>query len=325
MTTAPSAVAAGAPTTATPSTTATPTTTAAPAKPTVSVTISPIDLAGPAIAEVTVTVFNRSSATLSNLTVAFAAPIGWSVNPATQKVRGALRPGRGTEVTLQVRIPAPRSGFRIRTFTSSASYRGGDGLGAAVAEVNTRTGEPLATLAAAFGNVGVTSEKAVTDGDFDGEGNSFSAEKLAAAGVVAGKTVTYDGATFSWPSAAPGTANNAASAGQAISLSGRGSRVAFLGSGSNQGATGAVTVFYTDGSTSTGTIGFPNWSFQAADAFGATLAVATKGRNTPDGYANAEYDYRLFTHSVPLTAGKTVDLVVLPANSALHVFALSIV
>lgn len=300
-------------------------TTAAPAKPTVAVSISTIDLAGPTIADVTLTVFNRSTSPLSNLTVTLAAPIGWSVYPATTTIRGALRPGRGTEVTVQVRIPAPRSGFRIRTFTATAQYRGGDGLGTSAATVNLRSGTALENLAAAFNNIGVTSESAVADGEFDGEGNSFSAEKLAAAGLAPGKSVTFDGAAFTWPAAAAGTANNVASSGQAITLRGKGSRLAFLGSGSNQGATGGVTVFYSDGTSSTGTIGFPNWSFQAADAFGAKLAVATKGRNTPDGYGNAEYDYRLFTHSVPVTAGKTVELVVLPANAALHIFALSLV
>lgn len=126
------------------------------------------------------------------------------------------------------------------------------------------------------------------------------------------------------PTVPPGTADNVASAGQAVELAGEGQRLVFLGTGSNYGATGTATVFYTDGSTSSGSFGFPNWSFQEANAHGAELVVSTTGRNRPNGYGDAAYQYRLFAHSVPLTAGKTVDFVILPANSAMHVFSMGI-
>ena len=225
----------------------------------------------------------------------------------------------------QIRVPEPRPGFRVRTFRATVSYRGGDGAGTAVGERVQRTGQALPDLAAAYDNVGVTSESDTAPGDFDGDGNSFSAEKLAEQGVTPGGTVSALGTTFTWPDVAPGAANNATAGGQAIELDGTGSRLAFLGSGSSLRLPAPPPSTTPTAPTSTGSFGFPNWSFQEADAHGATLVVATKGRNRPDGYGDAAYDYRVFAHSIPVDPAKTVDLVVLPASPTLHVFDLRLV
>ena len=223
-----------------------------------------------------------------------------------------------------MRIPEKRSGFALRVFTAEAVYKGGDGAGSATTTRATPTAAPLENLAAAFNSKGITSESAPTAGNFDGEGNTFSAEKLAAAGAGKGAELEVLGATLRMPSVEPGTPDNVATAGQAVRVPGQGERLVFLGAGANYGATGTVTVYYTDGTASTGSIGFPNWSFQEANAHGAQLAVSTDGRNRPSGYGDAAYQYRLFAHSVALDAGKTVDFVMLPGNAALHVFALGI-
>lgn len=45
----------------------------------------------------------------------------------------------------------------------------------------------------------------------------------------------------------------------------------------------AFTVSYSDGTSSTGSTGFPNWSFADPTEFGSQLAITTKGRNPPGG------------------------------------------
>ena len=50
--------------------------------------------------------------------------------------------------------------------------------------------------------------------------------------------------------------------------------------------------------------------------------ISIDGRNRPDGYGDAAYQYRVFAHSVATDPAKTVDFVVLPANANLHLFAL---
>ena len=89
-------------------------------------------------------------------------------------------------------------------------------------------------------------------------------------------------------------------------------------------ATGTATVHYTDGTSSRGQFGFPNWSFDPADRHGATLVASADGRNRPDGYGNAGIAYRIFAHSVPLDPSKQVAFVVLPSNGNVHVFAMAV-
>lgn len=289
----------------------------------VTVEVPEISLEGPRIADVDVTVHNGSTAVLRSGTVTFRGPVGWQVEDDSQRL-GTVKPGRSSVVTFRIRVPEPRPGFRIRTFTATADYRGADGAGTAVGTRSVVTGDPLPDVASAYDNVGITSESDTAPGNFDGGGNSFSAEKLAEAGAGRGATLEALGATLTMPDVAPGTPDNATASGQAIEVDAAGSRLVLLGSGSSYGAAGLLTVHYTDGTTSSGNVGFPNWSFQEPDAHGATLVVSTDGRNRPDGYGDAAYQYRVFANAVPLEAGKEVDFVVLPASPTMHVFDLAV-
>ncbi len=114
-----------------------------------------------------------------------------------------------------------------------------------------------------------------------------------------------------------------AASGEQVTLTGTGSSLAFLGS--ETGAVSApVVVTYTDGSTSTGQLGFPNWCCTPPTAYGAQVAITTDHRDTPTGPANFGISYQVFSNTVPLTAGKTVRSVTLPNQPAIHLFALSI-
>jgi hypothetical protein len=291
--------------------------------PEITVTVPEIGLDGPAIADVEITVSNDSAQKMSSVSVSFAGPVGWQVVPASQKL-DAIKPGRDQTATFQIRSPEKRPGFALRIFTATVTYKGGDGAGSATGVRAMPTTPPTDSLAALFNNVGITALSQTTAGNFDGEGNTFSAEQLAAVGAAPGATLEALGATLTMPASQPGTADNVTAAGQALRISGQGQRLVFLGSGSSLGATGTATVFYTDGTTSSGAIGFPNWSFHDENAHGAELAISTNGRNRPSGYGDAAYQYRMFAHSVPLTAGKTVDFVVLPTNGSMHIFSIAI-
>ncbi|MCK8677790.1 NEW3 domain-containing protein [Streptomyces lichenis] len=288
------------------------------------VAVSAVDLDGPAVSEVKVTVTNTGPDRMRGLKVSFRGPAGWAVQPSVAAVPEAVRPGASATAAFRIQVPERRPGFTLRTFTATATYQGGDGRGSATGSRVERSGPVLARLSDAYDNVGATDEGNTAPGDFDGEGNSFSTQKLAAAGLAPGAPVTALGASLSWPAAAPGTKNNASAKGQAVQLSGQGKRLVFLGSGAGLGATGTATVIYTDGTSTSGAIGFPNWSFQEATAHGATLVASTDGRNRPDGYGNAGTAYRVFAHSVELDPAKRVELVVLPANGSVRLFDLAI-
>ncbi|MFF2775529.1 NEW3 domain-containing protein [Streptomyces sp. NPDC058052] len=288
------------------------------------VTISPVDLDGPAISTVKVTVRNAGPERMRGLKVTFGGPAGWAVQPSAVQVDGSVAAGASAQATFRIQVPERRAGFTVRTFTATATYKGGDGAGSATVTRSQHSGTPLASLAAAYNNVGVTDESDTGPGDYDGEGNSFSAQKLAAAGIRPGEPVTALGAQLRWPAVPSGTKDNVSAAGQAVTLDGTGSRLVLLGSGVTSGASGTVTVYYTDGTSGTGTIGFPNWSFDPANAHGATLVASSDGRNRPSGYGNAGIAYRVFAHSVPLDPAKRVAFVVLPANGNVHVFDMAI-
>jgi len=85
-----------------------------------------------------------------------------------------------------------------------------------------------------------------------------------------------------------------------------------------------VTVTYTDGTTSTAQLGFPNWCCATQTDYGSVPVVQTDHRDTPSGPADQGTDYDLFYNSIPITAGKTVATVTLPGDSAIHVFALAV-
>ncbi|MFJ8076385.1 NEW3 domain-containing protein [Streptomyces sp. NPDC096176] len=288
------------------------------------VTISPVDLEGPAISAVKVTVRNAGPDRLRSVKVSFAGPVGWAVQPAERSVDGALAKGQAVDTEFRIQVPEQRPGFTVRTFTATATYKGGDGAGSATGTRSQRTGEPVANLAAAYNSVAITDESNTALGDYDGEGNSFSAQKLAAVGLTRGASVSALGAKLTWPDVPSGTKDNVSSAGQAVALRGQGSKLVFLGSGVGSGATGSATVYYEDGTSTKGSFGFPNWSFDPADAHGATLVASSDGRNRPSGYGNAGIAYRVFAHSIPLDATKQVDFVVLPGNGNIHVFDMAI-
>ncbi|MGW0548457.1 NEW3 domain-containing protein [Streptomyces altiplanensis] len=286
--------------------------------------ISPVDLDGPAVSTVKVTVRNGGPQRMRSLKVSFAGPAGWAVQPSVRAVDGSLATGASADVTFRIQVPEKRPGLVIRTFTATATYRGGDGEGTATGTRAERSGTPWASLSAAYNNVAITDESATRAGDYDGGGNSFSAQKLAAVGLTPGAKVDALGAELTWPDVPAGTKDNVAGSGQAVALGGKGGKLVFLGSGVTSAATGSATVHYTDGSSGTGTFGFPNWSFDPVTAHGATLVKSTDGRNRQDGYGNADVKYSVFAHSVPLDPAKTVEFVVLPSNANVHIFDMAI-
>ncbi|MFJ2189725.1 NEW3 domain-containing protein [Kitasatospora sp. NPDC087861] len=269
-----------------------------------------------------VSLTDLGSTGLSDTRLSVTAPQGWRVSPASADLK-RVRPGASASATVTVTAPKAAPGTTVSTITATATYRAGAaGAGSASGPLTLTTTVPYPGLAAAFNNVGVTKESDPAPGDFDSTGDSYSADALAKVGVSPGSTVTANGLSFTWPASAPGTPDNVSASGQAVTLTGQGSALAFLGA--ETGATsGPVTVTYTDGTTSTDTLGFPNWCCTPDNAYGAQTAITTDHRNTPGGPANYGISYKVFSNTVPLTPGKSVQSVTLPNAPAIHLFALS--
>jgi len=272
---------------------------------------------------VTVTLTNDGPVSLFQPTATLTVPTGWSMQPGQKSLPNKIDAGRSASVDFQVTSTTPAPGKTISTLTANISYRSQDSTVHLSGELTDVSNVPFPNLAAAFNNVGITSESNPTPGNFDGTGNSFSAEKLAAQGATPGATITAGGATFTWPNVAAGTPDNVVVSGDVVTVAGQGTKLAFLGSEAGD-VTSPVTVTYADGTSTTAPVGFPNWSFSSATEFGAQVALSTQGRNTPQGYADAAYAYRVFYNSIPIDPSKTVASVTLPTNGDIHIFALTV-
>lgn len=181
--------------------------------------------------------------------------------------------------------------------------------------------QALPMLDDVFNNVGITAASNTAAGNFDGSGNSYAADKLAAIGLTPGASLTVRGVTYRWPDVAPGTPDNVAGGGATVRVAGTGSHLGFLVAGVGYPApVGAGTITFTDGSTQAYSVSAPNW----ADLNAGSAAYWVRGRHTPAGPANPEHYYRVFAVTVALPAGKTVASVTLPGNAAVHVFAATI-
>jgi len=194
------------------------------------------------------------------------------------------------------------------------------------------TGAPYSSLAAAYDNVGITDNADPAPGNFDGTGESYSAQALAAGTptpLTAGGQATVGGTTFTWPTAV-GTNDDVIADGQTIDLSGSGTDLGFLGAGAFGAASGTGTITYTDGSTQSYSLAMADWYNNAAVA-GDDVATTTTSWNFSSS-TQTDHPVSIYFASVPLEAGKTVASVTLPTVSAsagdeinaLHVFAMAI-
>jgi predicted alpha-1,2-mannosidase len=190
-----------------------------------------------------------------------------------------------------------------------------------------------ANLADYYDNTGITNDgdtsAACNAADYDGDGYSYSAQALAAAGAMPGGTVTVDGLGYTWPSAQPCQPDNILAAGQKILVHGAAgaTKLGFLGSSGNGSAQGPVTVTYTDGTSQTSQLFFGDWAQSASN--GNITALTTPYRNHQDGSSQGITMF-IFAEEIPIDSSKTVASVTLPmiadhvsSNTSTHIFSMT--
>ena len=288
---------------------------------TAEVTLDTPDLALPGQpAEVTATFVNDTGRRVAEPTFDLRVPEGWTVEQTSPPAPRWVDPGEAVTTTFAV-TPGASTAPQRYVLAVDVAYRA-RGTTLSVGD-RASVQVPYPSLAAAFNNVAITSVDDTAPGDFDGGGNSYSAEELARVGATPGATVVHDGIAFTWPDVPPGTPDNVVARGQTIALSGRGTTLAFLGAEAGQ-VEGTVTVHYADGTTQTASLGFPNWCCLDPTAFGAEIALETTYRHTQQGPANFGIAYRVFFNQVRIDPDREVVAVTLPDASAIHVFAMAI-
>jgi len=172
--------------------------------------------------------------------------------------------------------------------------------------------------------VSISDDDASTAGCFDSSCGSFSSDALAAAGLVAGGSITVGGQTFTgWVGGGAGQLDSIVAQGQTISYSAVGrSYLGFLGASSAGDVSGTLTLNYSDGSSSTVTLGFPDWQTVNPSAFGDTTAVVTTHGNTQTK-AQLSGNRIISQAKFALPAGKNVISITLPNQPALRIFSIT--
>ena len=170
-------------------------------------------------ATVTATLVNDGDYAMPQAGSRSSAPAGWTVSrpaPGHRRARARRSPSSFT-----VTVPA-NAQPGTSTLHASRSRPAAGGPPASV-EASATVAVPYASLAAAYNNTGISDNSDEAAANYDGVGDSFSAQALAAGTPTAltpGGQVTIGGTTFTWPDVAAGTPDNVVAAGQTVALSG---------------------------------------------------------------------------------------------------------
>lgn len=190
----------------------------------------------------------RPSPALSDTALSLQTPAGWTIENLSGKTPAAIAPGSKAERRWRVTAPATVNPGSPTALTAEAAFtiRGQAAATQASVPVYLAT-----TVQQAYDNAGISDDSSTSGADLDGNGNSYSRQALAAAGLTPGATVTHNGVAFTWPDTAPGQPDNMVAQGRTVALSGKGATLGFLGATTFTTGVGRGKVFYTDGTSET--------------------------------------------------------------------------
>jgi beta-glucosidase len=279
-------------------------------------------------ATVTATLVNHGDYAMPQARFTLQVPAGWT---ASRPAPVTVAPGQTVTEHFTVTAPAgaqPGDSTLELSIRSSAVGFGGRG---GVVKATTTVTVPYSSLVAAYNNTGISDNAKPAAADYDGVGDSYSAQALAAGTptpLTPGGTVTIGGTKLTWPSAAAGTPDNVVTGGQTVAVSGSGTDLGFLGASQNGTASGTVTVHYADGSSQSFNLNMADW-YANAPAVGNQLLTTTSSWNFTSTTQTA-HPVSIYFASVPLQAGKQVSSVTLPVLSnaggttAMHIFSMGV-
>jgi predicted alpha-1,2-mannosidase len=270
-----------------------------------------------------------------SLTVHWTAAAGAGTSPSGGPVPAggvAVSPASGS-------LSVPAGATATATATVTASGGSSDGSYPVTFSAVTGSGAPPASRGIAstalnvdvartgelwpyYTNIGISADGQIVGTGYDGSGYTYSANALAAAGLTPGAPVTVGGVSYTWPDVPAGQADSIETDGQTIPVAfpAGTTTIGLLGSAIDagaSGATGTLTVTYTDGSTQQIPVAFSDWTLGAgADQLlpSDTIVATTPYRNRIQGITQPVTTY-VYATSAALQPGKTVASVTLPTTS----------
>ena len=177
------------------------------------------------------------------------------------------------------------------------------------------------SFASAVNTVAVSDNGNPAVGNFDGSGNSYSAQALAGFGITPGGSVMVDGAGVTFPAEAPGTPDAVAATGQTLTVSGSGSRISMITAADFGDVLGFLQVNYSDGTNSEVPIDVTDWFNNSPGPGGSILATTTWNQqpNNP-----TPHDVSLYGLTVDTGSAKTIISITLPNDNRLKVFGAAV-
>jgi hypothetical protein len=252
------------------------------------------------------------------------APSGLTVAPVGGKITVPPN-GQGTE-TLTVTASASAT----QTFYTVPVSLTDGGTKLPAVNVTVLVAQP-GSLLRAFNNAGISDDSDVSAADFDSDGNSYSAQALAAAGLSAGQPVTIDGVRFTWPLPSPGYPDNAIAEGQQVTVNAPAGtqKLGFLGSATGGPSQGVATLHYSDGSTASYWLGLSDWTLNAgrsSPSYGNLVAAHMTYRNCAGCSSGKDtVSTNVLYTALPVDPNRTLTSVTLPSGATqgnLHIFAI---
>jgi lysophospholipase L1-like esterase len=248
--------------------------------------------------------------------VRLTPPAGLTVTPAAVNITAPPHATSTASVSVSAAASAPRTFYPVRV-VFAGDTRAGPGQSLDLTVLVAQSG----SLLTAFNNTGISNDTDVPAADFDQDGNSYSAQALAAAGLSAGKAVTVSGVTFTWPLPAPGYPDNARAQGQLVMVNAPAGTqtLGFLGSATGGPARGIVTLRYSDGTSAQYWLGLSEWTLDAGSAkpsYGNQV-VATMSYGNCDTCSSGQdaVSAYVFYAALPVNPGKTLTSVTLPSSA----------
>ncbi|HUE23165.1 MAG TPA: protease pro-enzyme activation domain-containing protein [Bryobacteraceae bacterium] len=264
---------------------------------------------------------NQGGSTAGAITVSavngFSGSVTFSVSGLPQGVKVAFSQGSSTgstELFLSATNQAALGYANLTVVGTSGDLTQSANINLAVSAATGTGGSGTpADLSAAYNVFGIYNNGVTyTTGGMDGDGYSYSEKLLTPSRIAYGTQFNFGPANHA--DAVSGT-------GQPIALpAGKFSRLSLLATGVNGSQTDqAITVTYTDGSTSEFTRSFSDW-FTPSDFPGESEAVAMPYRNVSNG-GQDDRTFNLYGYPIPLDNTKTVQSLTLPDNRNLVVLA----
>jgi len=168
-----------------------------------------------------------------------------------------------------------------------------------------------------YNQIGITSDNATGSGNLDGGGYSYSSNALG------GSIVNWLGVPFVL---GPVGQNDVVQAtGQTIPLpTGNYSAIFLFATGVLGEQSGMFTVHYTDGSTSVVTQEFSDWASNSSNP-GEYVVKTMSYRNYSQNNGLQTLTLYAYGYSLPITVGKTLQSVTLPANADIKILSMDLV